>query len=192
MNLKLFKIILLATVLLLAACGQKGIKNAKDWPVEDFTFINHEGQSFGLEDLKGKIWVADFIFTNCEDVCLPMTSNMVRLQQMVKEKGYENVEFVSFSIDPEVDKPETLKEFGNKFNVDYSNFHFLTGYEQTFIETFAQKNFKALVKKPANEDQVIHGVDFYLVNKEGTIVKYYNGLNEIPFKEILNDIEALQ
>lgn len=186
------KIVIVMLILVLSACGPRGIQNAKNWPVEEFTFTNQEGQPFGSEDLKGKIYIADFIFTSCDDVCLPMTSNMVKLQKMVKEKGYENVEFVSFSIDPTIDDPETLKEFGNMFNVDYTNFHMLTGYSQQVIEEFAMKNFKTIVKKPKNEDQVIHGVDFYLVNQEGTILKYYNGLEEIPFGEILNDIKALQ
>lgn len=185
-------IFLVITALIVTGCGQKGIKGAKNWPIEDFTFTNHEEQPFGLKDLKGKVWVADFIFTNCEDVCLPMTSNMVKLQQMAKEEGIENLEFVSFSVDPEVDQPETLKKYGEQFNADFSNWQFLTGFSQEEIEKFALDNFKALVKKPETGDQVIHGTDFYLVDQNGKIMKYYTGLQDIPFKEIIKDIKTLQ
>ena len=187
-----FGVLFLGVLVFLSGCGQKGIPDAKNWPIEDFTFTNHEGEPFGLEDLKGKIWIADFIFTNCEDVCLPMTSNMVKLQTMVKEEGIENVEFVSFSIDPSVDSPDTLKQFGEQFNVDFNHYHFLTGYDQAFIEKFAVDNFKTLVKKPEGQDQVIHGTDFCLVDQEGKIMKFYTGLNDIPFEEIINDMKALQ
>lgn len=64
---------------------------------------------FSKSDLKGKVWIADFIFTSCETVCLPMTSNMTKLQQQLKDEGITDVEFVSFSVDPEIDKPDVLK-----------------------------------------------------------------------------------
>src|SRR5690625_4997495 len=64
--------------------------------VADFEYTNQNNESFGLQDLKGKWWVADFIFTNCTTVCLPMTSNMSRLQDRVKEEGLEGVHFISF------------------------------------------------------------------------------------------------
>ncbi|WP_077213682.1 SCO family protein [Bacillus dakarensis] len=182
----------LLILVLLTGCGQSGIPDAKNWQIEDFTFTNHEGEPFGLKDLKGKIWIADFIFTNCDDVCLPMTSNMVKLQMLAKEEGIENVEFVSISIDPKVDTPETLKKFGEQFNVDFSNFHFLTGYDQEFIEQFAVDNFKTFVKKPEGQDQVIHGTDFFLIDQEGKIMTFYTGLNDIPFDEIIKDMKALQ
>lgn len=170
----------------------KGNKNAKNWPLQDFTYTDQDGKTFGLSDLKGKVWVSDFIFTTCVDVCMPMTANMAKLQTKLKDEGIKNVELVSFSVDPAVDNPEQLKMFSKNFNADLKNWHFLTGYKQEEIEQFALKNYKTIVKKPVNEDQVIHGTDFYLIDKNGTIVKYYNGLEEIPFKEIINDIKTLQ
>lgn len=185
---------IIATVflLLLSACGGGGIKNPLNYEIEDFTFTNQDGKELGLKDLEGKVWVADFIYTYCTTECPPMTFNMTKLQKMVEEEGIENVEFVSFSIDPEVDSPEVLKEYGGNFELDFNNFHFLTGYDQAFIEKFALDNFKALVKKPENQEQVIHQVYFYLVDQNGTIMKAYNGFEDVPFAEIVSDIKALQ
>lgn len=188
---RVFGLLLFGLLLTVAGCSQ-GIKGAKNWPVEDFTFINQEGESFGLKDLKGKVWVANFIFTNCETVCLPMTANMVQLQNLLKEENITGVELVSFSVDPEVDTPDALKKFGEHFSADFDNYNFLTGYDQEFIEEFARENFKELVDKPENDDQVIHGTRFYLVDQEGRIVKYYSGLSDIPFEEIIDDIKKLQ
>lgn len=192
MKFRVSLIIVLILGLFLTACGKKGIENAKDWPLSNFTYTDHNGESFGLSNLKGKVWVADFIFTSCEDVCLPMTSNMSKLQKLAKDEGIENIEFVSFTVDPTVDQPDILTKFAEQFQVDFTNWHFLTGYSQTEIEKFALENFKTLVKKPEKEDQVIHGTSFYLVDKEGTIVKDYTGLQDIPLDEILSDIKTLQ
>ncbi|MBA4537772.1 SCO family protein [Bacillus aquiflavi] len=192
MKFRLLTVLTLMTVLFLSACGKNTIPDAKNYPIESFSHTDHNGESFGLSDLKGKVWVADFIFTNCDDVCLPMTSNMAKLQQMLKEEGIKDVELVSFSVDPQVDSPEVLTQFGKQFNADFSNWHFLTGYTQEYIENFAKDNFKTIVKKPQKGDQVIHGTDFYLVDQEGTMVKYYTGLKDIPFEEIISHIKILQ
>ena len=192
MKARVIQLSALIFTLLLTACTQNGIKDAKNWPVNDFTYTDQQGKTFGLKDLEGKIWVADFIFTNCETVCLPMTSNMAKLQKMAKENGIENIQFVSFSVDPSVDTPDALTQYGKLSGVDFNNWKFLTGYEQLEIEKFARDNFKTIVKKPEKGDQVIHGTDFYLIDQTGKIVKDYTGFQEIPFDEIMNDIKALQ
>ncbi|WP_264738304.1 SCO family protein [Cytobacillus firmus] len=193
MRKRVFAIIVSAFMLIvLSACGQSGIKDALNWELADFKYTNQDNKEFGLKDLEGKVWVADFIFTNCEDVCMPMTANMKKLQDLAKKEGIENIEFVSFSVDPNVDTPEVLKEFASTYNADFSNWHFLTGYAQEDIEKYAMEYFKTIVKKPQTGDQVIHGTDFYLVDQNGNVMKYYTGLNEIPLDEIMNDIKALQ
>ncbi|KWW22380.1 photosynthetic protein synthase I [Peribacillus simplex] len=179
-------------LLLLTACGSSGVPEAKNWDLEDFSYIDQDGKPFSKSDLKGKVWVADFIFTSCETVCLPMTSNMSKLQQQLKDEGIEDVEFVSFSVDPEIDKPDVLKKFGDQFNVDYKNWHFLTGYGQGEIEQFALDNFKTIVKKPEKEDQVIHGTSFFLMDQDGKIIRDYTGLQDIPFEDMIKHIKILQ
>lgn len=181
---------LLISSLLLSGCGAKTIANAVEWPIEPFEYTDQHGQPFSLRDLEGKVWVATFIFTECKTVCPPMTHNMAKLQKMVEDEGLENVEFVSFSVDPEVDTPEKLREYAALYTDNTDNWHFLTGYVQEHIEQFARDNFKAIVHKPENDDQVIHGTDFYLVNQEGVIVKYYSGL-DVPYEEIIGDIKIL-
>jgi protein SCO1/2 len=59
------------------------------------------------------------------------------------------------------------------------------------IEEFAKQNFRALVDKPEGSDQVIHGTSFYLVDQKGTVVKKYDGLSNVLYEEILNDIKRL-
>ncbi len=190
---KVFLLIMLAAIVIFAAaCGNGGLKDAKNYPIEDFTFTNQDGEQLSKKDLKGKVWIADFIFTSCADVCPPMTANMAKLQEMIKKEKLEDVEIVSFSVDPTVDTPDVLKQYGQKFNADFSNWSFLTGYTQEEIEKFVLENFKALVKKPEAGDQVIHGTDFYLVDQNGDMRKYYTGLKEVPFEQIIEDIKALQ
>ncbi len=88
-----------------------------------------------------------------------MTAHMAKLKQMAKKEGLD-VEFVSFSVDPEVDTPEKLAAYAKQFTDDLSNWHLLTGYSPAEISELAQKSFKTIVQKPANDDQVVHGTSF--------------------------------
>ncbi len=185
-NCKIFLIGLSAVIL--AACSE--IPDKTNWELADFQYINQENEQVGLEDLKGEITVANMIFTNCTTVCSPMTANMARLQKMAAEENLD-VQFLSFSVDPEVDTPGVLKEFGENFQADFSTWDFLTGYSQKEIEEFGPANFKTIVAKPKNGGEVVHGTSFYLIDQEGIIIKSYNGL-DVPYEEILEHIEILE
>ena len=182
----------LVLILLLSGCGKKEIENAVNWPIKDFTATNQQNKQIGLNDLKGKVWVSAFIFTSCADVCPPMTANMVKLQKKLKEENLKDVELVSFSVDPTVDTPEVLTNYAKQFGVEFSNWTFLTGYSQEFIEKFATESFKTIVKKPVEGNQVIHQTYLYLVDQKGNIKKTYSGYKDVPYEEIINDIKTLQ
>src|SRR5699024_5193613 len=128
--------LILSSILILAACGEAtddGAANAPDnqaeqvqaEPVEHFEAVNQDNEPFTLEDLEGQWWVADFIFTNCETTCLTMTSNMKVLQDGLQEEGLEEVQLVTFSVDPDNDSPEVLTEYGEEYGADFSHWHFL-------------------------------------------------------------------
>ncbi|WP_261132099.1 SCO family protein [Bacillus sp. Marseille-Q3570] len=187
---------LICMMMVLAACGEEELEKPDDFnfEVQSFNFTNQDGKTASLEDLKGKVWVADFIFTSCKTVCPPMTNGMASLQKNIEKAGLKDVQIVSFSVDPEVDTPEKLKEFGKKHHADFSTWHFLTGYEQGEIEEFAEKSFKAAVQKTSASDQVSHGTSFYLVDQNGTVVTRYSGTNrsDEDDKAVIQDIKALQ
>lgn len=184
MNKKIGSLSILLIMLMISGCSSSNLAFPEDT-------IDQKSELFGAGNIKNKILVVDFIFTNCETVCPPLTNNMSKLQEMAKEKELE-VEFVSFSVDPENDTPEKLVSFAEQFEVDFTNWHFLTGYSQKEIEAFAQDSFKAIVQKPTSTDQVIHGTSFYLVNKKGEVSNKYSGLQETPYDQIIQDIENLQ
>ena len=180
--------LLLVLTLFLAGCGQE-IKDPVSWEIEDFTFTNQNNEDVSLADLQGEVWLAKFVFTNCTTVCLPMMANMTELQEQLKQEGLD-VRTVSFSVDPTVDTPEVLKSYAENYGADLSSWDLLTGYSPEKIDAFAMENFKSVARKPANEDQVVHGTSFYLVDQEGVVRKFYDGIDP-PTEEIINDIEIL-
>ncbi|GAA0439935.1 hypothetical protein GCM10008983_16090 [Lentibacillus halophilus] len=188
--MKRFKIPVLLLTLFLVACREEIETNISE-EVSDFSFTTQNNETLSNKDLEGKWWIADFVFTNCTTVCPPMTMNMAELQQKMKEEDL-NAQLVSFSVEPKNDTPEALKEFANQFQVDFSNWTFLTGYDFQTIKEFSIKSFNSLVKKPPEgTDQVTHGTRFYLVNPEGKVIKYYDGTDSEEIPKIIDDLKIV-
>lgn len=179
-------------ILVLSGCSNYQFKETMDVEVEDFNHINQKREEITLNDLKGKPWLAMFIFTNCRTVCPPMTFNMAEVQQSLEDEGVEDYNIVAFSIDPDIDTPEVLTQYLSHYTIaDESKWQLLTGYNQLYIEQFAKNSFNTLVKNDPSSDQVIHMSHFYLVNAEGVAVKSYDGNTEVPIETIVHDIKAL-
>ncbi|WP_241138447.1 SCO family protein [Bacillus mycoides] len=185
-------LMLISIITILGACSDNRLRDSLNWDVEKFTFTDQNKNKFGSSELKDKVWVADFIFTSCETVCPPMTANMAKLQNMLQKEGIKDVEFVSFSVDPEVDTPEKITEFMKVYEMDAKRTHFLTGYTRPDIEKFAKDNFQTLVTKPESNTQVIHGTSFYLVDRDGKVVKKYSGLQNTPYEDMIHDIKRIR
>ncbi|WP_336636452.1 SCO family protein [Lysinibacillus fusiformis] len=188
-------VLLLACATVLGACGNSKFKADYSLEIPDFEHVNQRGETVSLESLKGKPWIGMYIFTNCVSICPPMSLNMAQVQEKLQKKGVDDYNIVAFSVDPDVDTPEVLANYISKYNVpDDSKWNLLTGYSQKYIEQFAVKNTKILVKNDPNSDQVIHGNQFFLVDKDGTIVKMYNGfaekIEDVPIDIIASDIET--
>lgn len=174
--------------LLLSACGSNQQPEKK---IERFSFTHQDGHTFGSDNLKGKVWIANFIFTNCKTVCQPMTVEMAALQETFMENGID-VEFVSFTVDPLVDTPEVLKSYVSNFTDDLSNWHLLTGYSQKDIEMFAREQFNTIVQKPSSSTQVLHSTNFYLVDDQGVLLNEYNYIDDSYVDNLINDIQSLK
>ncbi|MFS0575046.1 SCO family protein [Sporosarcina sp. 179-K 3D1 HS] len=185
--------ILFILMIIVSACsGSGGFKADHKYEVPAFEFTNQNGESVSLDDLKGTVWLAQFVFTNCATVCPPMMMNMAQIEEDLHKAGVEDYKIVSFSVDPKVDTPEKLKNYLEMFNVkDENRWEMLTGFTQEEIGELAMKSFKTVVADIPDSDQVLHGTTFALVNQEGQVVKLYSGNVDVPFEQIEKDVKAL-
>lgn len=189
--------IILAGTMLLSACS-KNYEGDFSYEIEDFEFENQDGETVSNEDLKGTFWVADFIFTNCTTACPPMTANMAKAQEKIKEAGLEDkVRFVSFTIDPEYDTKQVLKDYIQKQGGDFSNWDALTGYTPERIKEFSQTSFKSLVDKiprqNAKEDEssydFLHSSSLFIVTPEGNAIKRFEGTQFENVDALVNQLK---
>lgn len=177
-------------IILLASCGGKTYKGDFSFEIGDFTFTNQDGEQISKSDLDGKFWVASFIFTNCETVCPPMTANKAYLQQLLKDAGLDDVALVSFSVDPERDSPDVLKQYGEERGIEFDgSVHFLTGYEYTDIKEFSREYFKSDLSQEPDSDQISHTVSFFIVAPDGHAITRFDGTQRAEMEEIVDFIK---
>lgn len=140
--------------------------------VRDFSLTNQDGEAVTLGDLRGKVWVADIIFTRCPGPCRRMTKDMARLQDLWPKDA--PVVFVSITSDPQYDTPEVLRRFGTEYKADFDRWHFLTGPKQEIVE-FAVGSLKltTIDKEEAERESIndlfIHSTIFVVVDKRGQV-----------------------
>jgi protein SCO1/2 len=153
---------------------------------QPFSLTDQDGKPFGSEQLKGQAWVAAVIFTNCPGACPMMSQRLSKLQEAVPAK---NVKLVSFTVDPERDTPEVLRQYGVRFNADGKRWHFLTGPKETMLATARGLNLTAI---PAAETRPIqHDEHFLLVDGDGRVRGIYMSRDDEDMKRLTKDAAAL-
>ena len=153
--------------------------------VPDFSLTNQQGEPLGLSDMAGKIWVADFIFTNCPTICPAMTQEMARLQS---EFVADPVYFVSFSVDPERDTPRVLSRYAAAYGADDRRWHFLTG-DKAKIYQLAEQGFSLAAGHKGSE--ILHSPRFILVKRDGNIHDFYDSRSKPAMIRLRRDVKTL-
>ena len=96
----------------------------------EWRLVDQDGEDFGSADLAGDVYVASFVFTRCATVCPRLTAEVGRLERRYREEGVEGVRLVSFSVDPEHDTPERLRDYAGRRRLDLERWSLVTGGEQ--------------------------------------------------------------
>lgn len=163
-------------------------------PLPDFTLTDQHGESFGLSNLRGKVWIANFVFTTCRGPCQMMTSQMATLQQTLQGQHpkWDQIALISITVDPSNDTPEVLKEYARLALADPEHWRFLTG-ERATIWRLVRDGFKLPVGEDADNEQmpIFHSQRFVLVDEVGQIRGFYEGLEEAGRAKLLADLDGL-
>ncbi|SVD91892.1 uncharacterized protein METZ01_LOCUS444746 [marine metagenome] len=152
--------------------------------VPEFSFTDSHNETISKNDMMGKVWVADFIFTTCNMACPVMTGNMNLVHKAFKEN--DGVRIVSISVYPEYDTPEVLTEYASRYNANTDRWHFLTGPEE-LVKEIIKNGFKI----GDYEDIIFHSEKFALVDQQGQIRGYYNGMKTEEMTQLKTDIKKL-
>ena len=157
----------------------------------DFLLTNQDSILISNDDMVGKVYVLEFFFTRCPDICIEMNQNM----KLLDEEFGDSKDFgiISITIDPNNDTPSILKKYSEALDVKSQNWHFLTG-EKDYIYDLANIGFNIFANQNSN---FIGGFEhqgyFALIDKDGYIRSRKDSFgNPIMYYLGINDINAIQ
>ena len=145
-----------------------------------------------LADLRGKVWVADFMYTSCVEICPLQSAEMARLQAAFAD--HPDLRLVSISVDPERDTPAVLSAYADKFQADPERWLFATG-EPEAVARLAQEGFRlsaaSYVAGGGADYTFIHSNRFVLVDRQGRIRGYYRSTDPDDLVRLRRDLTVL-
>jgi protein SCO1 len=157
-----------------------------------FSLTDQDGRAFGSDELRGRVWLAGFIFTRCPTICPALTTRMAKIQR--RARGIDQAfRLVSFSVDPAYDTPERLAEFARKHKASPRLWRFLTG-PLDHMKSTVEGGLKIAMGAPEGEQDfasIFHGTHFVLVDAGLRIRGYYDSAAPDVEERVLQDAAML-
>jgi len=155
------------------------------WAVPRFSLVDQDGRTRTADELRGSVWIADFIFTHCTSVCPVLTARMVQVQRAV---GDPRLRFVSFSVDPGRDSPEALREYARRWAPDETRWMLLSTTQESLAAVAA--GMKTFVEPQPDPNATLHTSEFFLVDAEGRVRGLYDTDGD-SFAQLVPDARRL-
>lgn len=163
----------------------------------EFSLVSNEGRPLSSRDLRGSVWVANFIFTTCPSVCPMLSARMAKLQRdLPRGLRPDELRLVSFTVDPATDTPTVLRAYAERFDADPERWWFLTGERAALYELIRDGFRLAVAEAPAGTPVeagglITHSERFVLVDSELRIRGYYSGSEPDGIDLLRRDAVAL-
>lgn len=173
--------------------GKEGLDTVYNH-IPAWSLIDQNGRTATNELVNGKIYVADFFFTRCGTICPKLSSQLSRVQRIFK--GNDAVRFVSFSVDPEHDKPVKLAEYARRYEAIPNKWYFLTG-PKTDIYRLAMKGFflpavdAGIMNNRTPDETFVHSEKLVLVDKDGIVRGFYDGTDKEAVERMILEMRVL-
>lgn len=161
----------------------------EDYRVPDFSLTDQQNHSVSSESLGATVQVVDFFFTSCASICPRMTANMKLVQEAFVSAPA--LRLLSFTIDPENDTVERLREYGEEHGIDPRRWSLLTGDEDVILELSKGFKVRAFEEMHGEERNLIHDGTFVLVDPQRRIRGYYDGRDHADVLRLIDDIRIL-
>lgn len=158
--------------------------------IPPFALTDQNGRMITNKTTAGKIYVANFFFTRCGNICPKMTVNMHRVADAFKNDS--TVMFISHSVTPEYDNTRVLKKYAADKNIDNPNWHLLTGSQYAIYKLAREGYFADAVSKSEISNQFLHSENFILVDQGGHIRGVYNGTIDLEVNNLVRHIKMLK
>ena len=161
------------------------IKDTIYYQIPPFSVTDQAGKEINDKVLNKNIFIANFFFTSCKDICPTMNYKLAEIYDKAKE--WSEIQFVSFSVDPDNDSTAALAAYAKQFKADKNIWHFCRTDKNSLF-----KIGQGFLLPVAIEDSTIdHSQQILLIDKSRHIRGIYNGLDNNDMKKLSDEIKVL-
>lgn len=155
---------------------------------DDLEATNRDGSTVRLGDLKGKVWVASYLYADCPMGCIQNSEN---LREVYDDFGEDpRFHMVSFSVNSEADTQERVAAFMQKQKIDHTNWWYLTA-EDSRLGDYTSKFFQLFPSKPTVDPELLkengiitHSFTLVLIDDKARVRGYYDVMNAEPIPDM--------
>ena len=159
----------------------------------DFELTDQQGNPYSHRQLYSKVWVANFIFTRCAATCPAQTEKMREFQDLLQSHpSKDQIRLVSFTVDPQHDTPEVMKEYADEIGADHEQWKFLTGRQETLWQ-LSKEGFKLAVGHDTDDTQmpIFHSPMFVLIDPYLRVRGFYDVMSDEGLERLSQDLTSL-
>jgi protein SCO1 len=172
--------------------GANGILDTLFYTVPKFSFINQDSVEYHSGHTIGKPVVVEFFFTKCPSICPIITSQLSRLQSLLKHEGLMNeINILSHTVDPTNDQPSVMKNYASALGVDHANWQFVTGKAEDLYEQASKGYLVPAFPSDSAAGGFFHTDQLTLVDGNRHIRGYYDGTSTKEVDSLFLDIKKL-
>lgn len=159
------------------------------YTVPPFSFTNQDGQTITQEDVKDKVYIANFFFASCPTICPVMTNQLKRAQYELRE--IEDFRILSHTVDPKRDTIEALQAYAKKYYADTNTWHFLRGSKEYTYEMGRDGYYLSAHESPDAPGGFLHSEMIVLIDKDKHIRGFYDGTNSEEIDRMVAEVKLL-
>lgn len=163
--------------------------------VPSFSLIDQSGESFSWQQLRGRVWLASFIYTTCPGPCPLIVQRIAEVDRRLSHDP--RVTIVSFSVDPEADTPKVLAAYARNHGISAPHWRLLTGDSEQ-LYALIRKGFLLGVERTQDaeaarpdEGLVMHSTRLVLIDAQMQVRGYYDSDDALAMRKLAEDTSRL-
>ncbi len=157
--------------------------------IGNFSFTNQYKETITQKTTEGKIYIADFFFATCQNICPAMSTQLIRVQDAIKNDN--DILILSHTVNPDHDTVEVLFTYAGKYKAIKDKWHFLTGAKKD-INALAEKSYLVSAQDDGTPEGFVHSEKFLLIDKQRRIRGVYDGTDSLQVDLLIKDILVLK
>ena len=167
-------------------CSGEGADTDTRTRIPAFSLVSQSGEKITNANLRNKLYAAGFFFTRCPGICKDLTESFARIQDSLQME--RNFRLVLHTVDPAHDSVPVLRAYAQKYGANPSQWYFLTGGKEEIYKLAQEGYFLSADFNDGTPENITHSGKIVLVDGEGFVLRYYNGLSHGEVGELINDV----